>query len=212
MKQLNNYISDKINESVTNDFVNFITKLDFTSITNGHPCETKPERVALAKIQEQEVVEIINKSNTRFVAIRLEILYIKNGKKFSSLDDLEHGDVVVKDTQTNQRYYIDVKVGTGKKYYGSVNANSIVNFAKNSTNHFYLIFNSDAHNKIFVDANTLYTTFEKDPELYASKTRGAVIDLDAKIIFPKDSNIDDDGKVHKEDFIGTSWLNKYFNK
>ena len=78
MKQLNNYISDKINESVNNDLVKFITETDFTSITNGHPCRTKAERVALAKIQEQEVVEIINKASTRFVAIRTETLFFLN--------------------------------------------------------------------------------------------------------------------------------------
>ena len=60
MKQINNYISDKINESINNDFVKFITETDFTSITNGHPCSTKAERLALAKIQEQEVVENLN--------------------------------------------------------------------------------------------------------------------------------------------------------
>lgn len=210
MKQLNNYISDKINESVNNDLVKFITETDFTSITNGHPCRTKAERVALAKIQEQEVVEIINKASTRFVAIRTETLFNKNNKRFSSLDDLKNGDVVIKDTQTNQRYYIDVKVGTGKTYYGSVNANSIVNFAKNSNNHFYLIFNSDAQEKIFVDANKLYTTFERDPQLYTSKNRGDVIDLKAKINITGDTNDTDVSKTCKEDFIGTGWLNKYF--
>lgn len=210
MKQINNYISDKINESVNNDFVKFITETDFTSITNGHPCRTKTERLALAKIQEQEVVEIINKTNTRFVAIRTETLFNRNDRKFSSLDDLKNGDVVVKDTQTNQRYYIDVKVGTGKTYYGSINANSLVHFAKNSTNHFYLIFNSDAHDKIFVDANKLYAIFESDPQLYTSKDRGGVIDLYAKINITKDTNDADVSKTCKEDFIGTHWLKHYF--
>ena len=210
MKQINNYISDKINESINNDFVKFITETDFTSITNGRYCRTKVERLALAKIQEQEVVEIINNANTRFVAIRTETLFTRNGRKFSSLDDLKNGDVVVKDTQTNQRYYIDVKVGTGKTYYGSINANSIVHFAKNSTNHFYLIFNSDAHDKIFVDANKLYTIFESDPQLYTSKDRGDVIDLYAKINITKDTNDTDVSKTCKEDFIGTHWLKRYF--
>lgn len=204
MKTLTQFIK----ESLTLNFIELIDRATFKLKTKTDSSDDKSERTSVAKLQEREIVEQLNNKifiDTNYKAITIEDYAKSINEKWSTEFDLKNGDIVIFEND-NVIAFIDVKISDTQKMLGTITLKSILNFGKNSKNHFYLLMSEGGFNFRFIDANKVWKAFEKNPTLMVSKDRKNKIDFDASIQGWK--NYQPDGNTYEEDFIPTRFIDK----
>lgn len=197
-----------INESLIKNEFSFFTNGVFKIKTKTDSNEDESARNSIAKKQEKEIIDIINKylTDSKYNAIS-SIDYAKDVEKtqWSPKYDLEHGDIVIVDDSDKPVMFIDVKVSDKGDLLGAITINSLLNFGKTSDDHYYLLLSDLGVNHKFVKGKDVWAAFEKNKTLLVSKNRKQKIDLYGIIIKDWGDN-HSNGEVYAEDFIPTSTI------
>lgn len=197
-----------INESLIKNEFSFFTNGVFKIKTKTDSNEDESARNSIAKKQEKEIIDIINKylTDSKYNAIS-SIDYAKDVEKtqWSPKYDLENGDIVIVDDSDKPVMFIDVKVSDKDDLLGAITINSLLNFGKTSDDHYYLLLSDLGVNHKFVKGKDVWAAFEKNKTLLVSKNRKQKIDLYGVIIKDWGDN-HSNGEVYAEDFIPTSTI------
>lgn len=197
-----------INESLIKNEFSFFTNGVFKIKTKTDSNEDESARNSIAKKQEKEIIDIINKylTDSKYNAIS-SIDYAKDVEKtqWSPKYDLENGDIVIVDDSDKPVMFIDVKVSDKDDLLGAITINSLLNFGKTSDDHYYLLLSDLGVNHKFVKGKDVWAAFEKNKTLLVSKNRKQKIDLYGIIIKDWGDN-HSNGEVYAEDFIPTSTI------
>lgn len=197
-----------INESLIKNEFSFFTNGVFKIKTKTDSNEDESARNSIAKKQEKEIIDIINKylTDSKYNAIS-SIDYAGDVEKtqWSPKYDLEHGDIVIVDDSDEPVMFIDVKVSDKDDLLGAITINSLLNFGKTSDDHYYLLLSDLGVNHKFVKGKDVWAAFEKNKTLLVSKNRRQKIDLDGVTVKDWGDN-HSNGEVYAEDFIPTSTI------
>lgn len=197
-----------INESLIKNEFSFFTNGVFKIKTKTDSNEDESARNSIAKKQEKEIIDIINKylTDSKYNAIS-SIDYAGDVEKtqWSPKYDLEHGDIVIVDDSDEPVMFIDVKVSDKGDLLGAITINSLLNFGKTSDDHYYLLLSDLGVNHKFVKGKDVWVAFEKNKTLLVSKNRKQKINLDGVTVKDWGDN-HSNGEVYAEDFIPTSTI------
>lgn len=197
-----------INESLIKNEFSFFTNGVFKIKTKTDSNEDESARNSIAKKQEKEIIDIINKylTDSKYNAIS-SIDYAKDVEKtqWSPKYDLENGDIVIVDDSDEPVMFIDVKVSDKGDLLGAITINSLLNFGKTSDDHYYLLLSDLGVNHKFVKGKDVWAAFEKNKTLLVSKNRKQKINLDGVTVKDWGDN-HSNGEVYAEDFIPTSTI------
>ena len=165
-------------EYITED--KLMSKLNLSGIPNSKHNEeggfnTKGQKTKLAKEQEQFFVKRFKEGYPHVKAMTSEEYF---GNEYSFKNDLEYGDIVLI-KPSGEEIFIDLKVASlstpddkyNKKFYGTVNLHSILNFGKES-NFYYLCVNKYGTDFILVRSKELYNFFNSD-KCYLNKSKSS---------------------------------------
>lgn len=199
-----------INESLSKHDFGFFNNGVFKIKTKTNSNEDETARNSVAKKQEKEIIDIINKYliDSKYNAISsIDYAETIEKTKWNSKYDLEHGDIVIIDDSNKPVMFIDVKVSDKKDLLGAITINSLLNFGKTSDDHYYLLLSDFGFKHKFVKGKDVWDEFEKNKTLYVSKNRKQKIKFDG--INVKDwGNNHSNGEVYGEDFIPTSTIDE----
>lgn len=215
MKQLTTFINESTD--VTNEMLKYIVSVDFripemklNEMDRQESLRTNEKREAIIA----KLFDDIFKKDTRFSEYHVMTLREYMGRVWSTKNDIEDGDIVVVDTDKNAILYIDIKVDNSKKYYGTINMNSIMNFKKDDK-HVYVCMSNDGRIVRCFKAMDVRNTLADNRELKMSKHRKNIAkDCSGKFKMSKGSTegwtTTDEStyNVYEDDFMGCVQLNR----
>lgn len=212
MKTLAQYIYESDNNTVK-----LLKTLKYEVNPNSIASYDRLTRVKLNDPREKAIINTINNAEIGLTAMSIDDWSNGKDNRKKSLINLTEGDIVVKNDKTCEELFIDVKIAD--KYadtgvIGSIDLNSIVNFA-NKDNHIYMCMNNNGSDFKIFDGKEVYKYFTSTKELIMSKNRTnemSEYNGKVKIIVPSSNNFkttdNDANKVFAEDFLGMKHLIK----
>lgn len=138
MKSLVSFIKESVNNISLNEMFSIIKRMN-VSLT-----PMSEHSFDIANQQAIEWCEAFNALTDKYVAMTLREWLEQNNKKYSTVEDLKNGDIVV--VGGDNEIYFDIKVAmsatNNKDIYGTPTAHSLVNFSHSKYN-YYLCYTSD---------------------------------------------------------------------
>ena len=209
MKTLTKYILENIAAFGPETLINGL-KYDFSS-TKNMSYETKKDRYAKAKAQEQILIDAVNNAGEIYKAVGIEEYCSLTGKSYSNELDIKLGDIVIMNG-SDAVMFIDLKVADDNTYYGTPDMLSLVNFAERPYDKkYYLCCKLNGVGSKLIKANTVYdAVVSKTASVIVSKDRNNIspkvseLTNVVKLVAPQNNKYADTSKLYDEDFVSTA--------